>query len=297
MFLTKTERRRKIVQENITLKKTAAKDLLSAFKETETGRRPVNIDNTVQIGDGSLCIIGGPCSVESETQIMQTAQFVKESGAKILRGGCFKPRTSPYDFSGLEEQGLKLLRKAGDRFEIPVVTEVMDTRDIELVMKYSDILQIGSRNAMNYSLLREIGRTNKPILLKRGLMMTIKEFIMSAEYILSEGNMNVVLCERGIRTFETETRNTLDISAIPVLKEKTNLPVIVDPSHSAGKRSLIKPLSLAAAAAGADGLMIECHISPESALCDGKQSLNREEFEDAVNSVSIISDAIHPVLY
>lgn len=266
---------------------------LLVTKQRVSHKTIIPINEKVNIGGQNISIIGGPCSVESEEQIMQTAQFVKAHGGAVLRGGCFKPRTSPYDFQGLGLEGLKILKKAGEKHDLPVVTEVMDSEDIELVSEYSDILQIGSRNAMNYSLLRKIGKTKKTILLKRGLMMTIKELLMSAEYILSGGNPNVIICERGIRTFETETRNTLDISSIPILKEKTHLPVIVDPSHASGKRNLVEPLAMAAIAAGADGLIVECHIEPEFALCDGKQSLNKEEFQNLTYSVSKIAEAIH----
>jgi 3-deoxy-7-phosphoheptulonate synthase len=251
----------------------------------------VKINDKIAIGGNILNIMAGPCSVESKNQIMETAKFVKAYGGTILRGGCFKPRTSPYDFQGLGEEGLKLLSAAGKKYDLPIITEVMDTADVEIISSYADILQIGSRNALNYSLLKKVGKTKKPILLKRGLMMTIKELLMAAEYIMSEGNMNVILCERGIRTFESETRNTLDISAIPILKEKTHLPVIVDPSHASGKESLVLPLSLAAIAAGADGLIIECHNNPDNALCDGAQSLNPLKFQQVISSLSAIANA------
>jgi len=216
---------------------------------------------------------------------MATAHFVKKAGATILRGGAFKPRTSPYAFQGLGIEGLKFLKKAGDYYAMPVVTEVLDSEDIAMVSQYADILQVGARNCQNFSLLKKLGKIQKPILLKRGMMVTIKEYLMAAEYILAEGNTNVILCERGIRTFETETRNTLDISAVCVLKQKTHLPVMVDPSHASGNWKLIHPLSLAAIAAGADGLMIECHINPEAALCDGDQSLRPDKFELLMHDV------------
>jgi len=238
----------------------------------------VQLPYNVTISNSTLTIIAGPCSIESEEQIMATAEFVKNSGAVILRGGAFKPRTSPYAFQGMGIEGLKLLKKAGDAYKMPIITEVLDSEDIGVVSEYADILQVGARNCQNFSLLKKLGRLQKPVLLKRGMMVTIKEFLMAAEYILAEGNEHVILCERGIRTFETETRNTLDISAVPVLKQKTHLPVIVDPSHAAGNWKLIHPLALAAIAAGADGLMIECHIKPESALCDGEQSLRPDKF-------------------
>lgn len=245
-----------------------------SYRDTTTVQLPYN----TTISNSTLTVIAGPCSIESEEQIMATAEFVKNSGAAILRGGAFKPRTSPYAFQGMGIEGLKLLKKAGDAFQMPIITEVLDSEDIGIVSDYADILQVGARNCQNFSLLRKLGKLKKPVLLKRGMMVTIKEFLMAAEYILAEGNEQVILCERGIRTFETETRNTLDISAVPVLKQKTHLPVIVDPSHAAGNWKLIHPLALAALAAGADGLMIECHIKPEAALCDGEQSLRPDKF-------------------
>jgi len=245
----------------------------------------IDIDGKLKIGGGRLCLIAGPCSIESEEQMLSTALAVRDAGADILRGGAFKPRTSPYDFQGLGVEGLKMLRAAGDIAGLPVVTEVMDTEDLPVVAEYADILQIGARNCQNFSLLRKAGRMGLPILLKRGMMLTIKEFLLAAEYIIAEGNSKVILCERGIRTFETETRNTLDISAVPILKAKTKLPVFVDPSHAAGSRELVAPLSLAAVAAGADGLVIECHITPDTAWCDGKQSLTPGQFAALARSV------------
>lgn len=245
----------------------------------------VRVGPEASIGGIRLCIIAGPCSVESEEQIMETARCVRESGASVLRGGAFKPRSSPYAFQGMGIEGLKLLRKAGDRFNLPIISEVMDQDDIPIVAEFADIIQVGARNCQNYALLKKLGRINRPVLLKRGMMATIEEFLMSAEYILSGGNPNVILCERGIRTFETETRNTLDISAIPVLRRLTHLPVIVDPSHAAGDWRLIHPLSLASVAAGADGLMIEVHHEPEKALCDGKQSLKPERFRALMQDI------------
>jgi 3-deoxy-7-phosphoheptulonate synthase len=217
--------------------------------------------------------------VESEEQIMETAEAVKRAGGRILRGGAFKPRTSPYDFQGLEEEGLKLLRKAKEATGLDIVTEIMSDRDVELVAEYADILQIGARNMQNFALLKSLGRTTRPVLLKRGLSSTIKELLMSAEYILAHGNPNVILCERGIRTFETATRNTCDISAVPVLNELTHLPVILDPSHATGKRSLVPALARAAVAIGADGIMVEVHPRPEKAVSDGAQSLTIPQFE------------------
>ncbi len=253
------------------------------IKDTPT---VIRLANGTSIGGKDLVIMAGPCSVESESQMAEAARAVKESGATVLRGGAFKPRTSPYAFQGLGLEGLKMMRNAADREELAVVTEVMDPDDIPVICEYADILQIGARNCQNFALLKKVGKTGKPVLLKRGMMTTIEEFLMAAEYILSEGNMNVILCERGIRTFETETRNTLDISAIPVLKSKTHLPVVVDPSHAAGNWKLIEPLALAAVAAGADGLIIEVHPTPETALCDGKQSLRPDKFASMMEKIN-----------
>jgi len=255
------------------------------FSKTYCDCTAIQLPYNTTVSHHNVTIIAGPCSIESEEQIMATAHFVKKAGATILRGGAFKPRTSPYAFQGLGIEGLKLLKKAGDYYAMPVVTEVLDSEDIVMVSQYADILQVGARNCQNFSLLKKLGKIQKPILLKRGMMVTIKEYLMAAEYILAEGNTNVILCERGIRTFETETRNTLDISAVCVLKQKTHLPVMVDPSHASGNWKLIHPLSLAAIAAGADGLMIECHINPEAALCDGDQSLRPDKFELLMHDV------------
>ncbi len=244
------------------------------FKKEDT---VVSIDSAC-FGVNKFGVIAGPCSVESEKQIVKTAIKVKKSGAKMLRGGAFKPRTSPYSFQGLEKEGLKLLAIAKKEAKIPFVTEVVNPEDVELVGEYADCLQIGARNVQNFSLLKRVGRFGKPVLLKRGMSTTIEEFLMSAEYILSEGCKDVILCERGIRTFETATRNTLDISAIPVIKERSHLPIIVDPSHATGSRKYVVPLSLAAIACGADGIMVEVHPEPEKALCDGPQSLTLSEF-------------------
>lgn len=258
--------------------------VLASRSIKDTGTQ-IDMGRGVTMGGDSLCVIAGPCSIESETQIMEAAETVRESGASILRGGAYKPRSSPYAFQGMGLDGLRLLRKAGDRFGLPIITEVLDQDDIPVVEEYSDIIQIGARNCQNFSLLKKVGRTRKPVLLKRGMMVTIEEFLLAAEYLLAEGNLNVILCERGIRTFETETRNTLDISAVPLLKQRTHLPVIVDPSHAAGTWKLIHPLSLAAVAAGADGLMVEMHPHPESALCDGKQSLRPDRFMALMGSI------------
>ncbi len=229
----------------------------------------VKIREGVEVGSKRIAIIAGPCSIESEDQIEDIARKVKESGASILRGGAFKPRSSPYTFQGLGEDGLRMLKAVSEKFDIPTVSEVMDTRDVDLVAKYTDILQIGARNMQNFNLLKEVGQTKKPIILKRGLSATMKELLMSAEYILSEGNFNVILCERGIRTFEKFTRNTLDLSAVPSIKMLSHLPIIVDPSHACGKWGLVAPLSKAAVACGADGLLIEVHNNPQEALSDG----------------------------
>lgn len=246
----------------------------------------------VKIGGGNLGIIAGPCSIESESQIMKIAASVKNSGCNILRGGAFKPRTSPYAYQGMGEEGLKLLKKAGDEFGMPVITEVMDSNMLDLISEYSDILQIGTRNAQNFTLLKEVGRVKKPVVLKRGMAQTVEEWLMSAEYIMSEGNRDVILCERGIRTFETATRNTLDLIAIPVVNERTHLPVIVDPSHAAGKWQYVTPMALAAITAGADGLMVEVHHYPENAVSDGAQSLKPEKFEILMGEIKKIAPVI-----
>lgn len=253
----------------------------------------------VEIGAPAFVVIAGPCSVETKAQLFETADAVKASGAALLRGGAFKPRTSPYSFQGLGEEGLQLLAQARMRTGLPVVTEVMDTSDIPLVEAYADIIQIGARNIQNFSLLKKAGLAGKPVLLKRGLMTTMDEFLMSAEYILAAGNEQVILCERGIRTFETATRNTLDLSVVPLLKEKTHLPVIVDPSHATGKRRLVKPLAKAALAVGADGIMVEAHVCPENALCDGDQSLRPDELSDLLDCLRTLApffDREMPVL-
>ncbi len=243
----------------------------------EPGKR-----TTIKIGDTSigsgLVVIAGPCSVENEEQMLAAAQAVKKAGANILRGGAFKPRTSPYAFQGLGLQGLKILEKAKNETNLPVVTEVIDPRDVSWIAEYVDILQIGTRNMQNFALLKEVGKAGRPVLLKRGMHSTLEEWLNCAEYILSEGNPDVILCERGIRTFEKYTRNTLDLSAVPAIKELTHLPIIIDPTHSTGRLSLIQPMSLAAVAAGCDGLMIEVHAKPEEALCDGEQSMTPDIF-------------------
>lgn len=240
----------------------------------------VNVGDLKIGGDNPPVIIAGPCSVESRNQIIETAIALKEIGVDILRGGAFKPRTSPYDFQGLGYKGLEYLKEAGQITGIPVVTEVMSENDLDAVVECADIVQIGSRNMFNYPLLKAVGRISKPVLLKRGMSATILEWIMAAEYIAERGNMNIILCERGIRTFETYTRNTLDLSAVPIVGSKTGLPVIVDPSHGTGIRELILPMSKAAIACGADGLMIEVHLDPKNALCDGHQSITVEEYKN-----------------
>jgi 3-deoxy-7-phosphoheptulonate synthase len=246
-------------------------------KEFRPGRTSV-VANGVEIGGDEFIVMAGPCSVESEKQILSIAHMVAEQGAKFLRGGAFKPRTSPYDFQGMEREGLKLLRKAREETGLGVITEVMSDRDVEMVAEYADILQIGARNMQNFSLLKELGKAKRPVMLKRGLSSTIRELLMSAEYIVAHGNPNVILCERGIRTFETATRNTCDITAVPVLNELSHLPVILDPSHATGKRSLVPPLARAGVAIGADGLIVEVHPHPEKAISDGAQSLNPDQF-------------------
>lgn len=250
-----------------------------------------------RFGSEKVVIIAGPCSVENREQLMETAKAVKSAGGVILRGGAFKPRSSPYNFQGLGEEGLKFLEEARAGTGLPVVTEVMDTRLVELVAGYTDILQIGSRNMQNYPLLKEVGKLRKPVLLKRGMMSTIEEFLLAAEYILNQGNEQVILCERGIRTFETSTRNTLDLSAVPMLKHLSHLPVIVDPSHGTGHRWMVPAMAKAAVAAGADGLIIEVHFKPEEALCDGHQSLSPDEFTSLMTDLRKIAQAVGRDIY
>ncbi|MDY6856659.1 MAG: 3-deoxy-7-phosphoheptulonate synthase [Thermodesulfobacteriota bacterium] len=262
-----------------------------ASRELKSEATVVHINERVRIGSERVVVIAGPCAVESEEQIIESAVSVKDAGADILRGGAFKPRTSPYSFQGLEEEGLKLLAKAREKTGLPVVTEVMNPKDVDLVANYSDIMQVGARNVQNFALLKNLGKCNRPILLKRGMMTTIEEFLMSAEYILSAGNQDVVLCERGIRTFETATRNTLDLACIPVLKERSHLPLIVDPSHATGYWSYVAPMSYAAIAAGADGLMIEVHPKPEEAESDGIQSLKPNKFANLMKNLRAYIDA------
>jgi 3-deoxy-7-phosphoheptulonate synthase len=241
------------------------------------------------VGSQQLALMAGPCSVEGEEQVFRIAEAVAKAGATIMRGGAYKPRTSPYSFQGLGEEGLKLLRRAADAHGLAVVSEVMDSQLVEQVARYADILQVGARNMQNYSLLREVGRASKPVLLKRGLASTIEEWLMSAEHVVSHGNAQVILCERGIRTFETYTRNTLDLNAIPVVKELSHLPVIVDPSHGTGLRDKVAPMARAAIAAGADGLLIEVHHDPDHALSDGAQSLWPEQYAELVKQIATIA--------
>src|ERR1700726_935090 len=243
--------------------------------------------NGLEIGGEEFIVMAGPCSVESEKQIMQTAEGVAAAGARMLRGGAFKPRTSPYDFQGMEEQGLKLLRKAKEATGLGVITEVMSDRDVDLVAEYTDCMQVGARNMQNFALLKSLGGCGRPVLLKRGMSSTIKELLMSAEYLVAHGNSNVLLCERGIRTFETHSRNTCDIVAVPALNELTHLPVILDPSHATGRRSLIPALSRAAVAIGADGLIVEVHPAPEKAMSDGAQSLDLVGFEKMMRELNL----------
>ncbi len=244
------------------------------------------------IGGKKIHIIAGPCAIENMPTLLKIAQVVKKAGATFIRGGAFKPRTSPYSFQGLGEEGMKILAEAKAKTGLPVVTELMDPRDIDVILKYSDVIQIGTRNMQNFRLLQEVGSHSKPILLKRGLSATIKELLMAAEYIMAQGNNKVILCERGIRTFETATRNTLDLSAVPVLKRLSHLPVIVDPSHGVGKWDLVAPMAKAAIAAGADGLVIEVHTNPEDALSDGEQSLRPEKFYTLMKELKAVAKAV-----
>lgn len=262
-----------------------------ASRETKDGNTVITVGD-VKIGGPKCVVIAGPCAVESPEQLMETAFVVKEAGASMLRGGAFKPRTSPYSFQGLGEEGLKILAQAREKTGLPVVTEVMSDSDIELVESYADVLQLGARNIQNFALLKALGQAKKPVLLKRGMMTTLEELLMSAEYILASGNDQVILCERGIRTFETATRNTLDISAVPVLKDKTHLPVIVDPSHAIGQWKFVLPLAKAAVAVGADGLLIEVHPDPLHALSDGPQSLKPEKFYKLMDEIESIAKIV-----
>lgn len=272
----------------------SVKRVSEPFKQANRKFHPedtvVNIGN-IKIGGGHFAMIAGPCSVESEQQITDVALAVKNAGANILRGGAFKPRTSPYAFQGLKDEGIRMLLEAKKATGLPIITEIMNVRSLDL-FEDVDIIQVGARNMQNFDLLQELGKTDKPILLKRGLANTLQELLMSAEYIMSEGNENIILCERGIRTYEHYTRNTLDLSAIPVLHEITHLPVVIDPSHATGKASLVPSMAVAAAAAGADGIMIEVHNNPSKALCDGAQSLTPEQFAKVNETVNKVREAI-----
>lgn len=265
-------------------------DYKLAGRKSKPGGTVVRLDD-IEIGGDQFIVMAGPCAVEGYEQLLATAEIVKSGGAKILRGGAFKPRSSPYVFQGLEEKGLQMLAEVRVQTGLPVVTEVMDTRQVELVYRYTDIFQIGSRSMQNFPLLKEVAKTDKPVLFKRGLGATIDEYLQAAEYIL-QGNENVILCERGIRTFETSTRNTLDLNAIPMLKHLSHLPVIVDPSHGTGHPWMVAPMSRAAMAAGADGILVEVHHKPEEALCDGQQSLNPEEFYNMMHDLYLVGSAI-----
>jgi len=290
------------IKPNFDTRKIKILDGVSAvYRVTEPFRlasRGHKKENTViKIGDvilgaNEIVTIAGPCAVESEKQIMTIAKIVKDAGAKILRGGAFKPRTSPYSFQGLGEDGLKFLRKAGDEFGLAVITEIMDPIRIELIYKYTDIFQLGSRNMQNFPLLRELGKVDKPVMIKRGMSATIDEWLMAAEYILASGNESVMVCERGIRTFETSTRNTFDLSAIPVIHQRSHLPIIADPSHATGIRDKVIPMARAAVAAGTDGLMVEVHHDPSSAMSDGPQALLPEQFKELMSQVRMIAEVI-----
>lgn len=276
----------------------AVEDVMRIIKPYKLASREFKNETTVievngkKIGGKKIPVIAGPCAVESEKVVRNIADKIKAAGASFIRGGAFKPRTSPYSFQGLGEEGLKILANTRERTGLPVITEIMDSRDLDVMVKYTDIVQIGARNMQNFRLLLEVGTINKPVLLKRGLSATINEWLMAAEYIMSKGNLNVILCERGIRTFETATRNTLDLSAIPVLKELTHLPVIVDPSHAVGKWNLVAPMAKASVAAGADGLLIEVHTNPEEALSDGEQSLKPDVFEKLMKELKPVARAV-----
>lgn len=248
--------------------------------------------NGAKIGGGDFAVMAGPCAIESEEQLMKTAYAVKECGLKILRASAYKPRTSPYDFQGMREEGIALLKKAKEKTGLVTETEVMDIRQIDYLSKNVDILRVGSRNMQNFDLLRELGKIKNPVVLKRGMSSTIKEFLLAAEYIISEGNPNVIMCERGIKTFETATRNTLDLSAVPIIKQESHLPIIIDPSHSTGNRNYVESMCMAALACGADGLLIEVHPDPESALCDGPQSVTLEQLKEIVGKLRMLAPAV-----
>ncbi len=263
-----------------------------ASREFKPDPTVVSVNGT-KIGGDTLAVIAGPCAVESYEQVLEAAMCAKEAGARLLRGGAFKPRTSPYSFQGLGAEGLKILARVREEVGLPIVTECLSQDDVELVSEYADVIQVGARNMQNYAMLEKLGKQQRPILLKRGMMSTMEELLMSAEYILSNGNYGVILCERGIRTFEKLTRNTCDIAAIPALKHLSHLPVILDPSHATGERHLIPPVSMAGVAAGADGLIIEIHPNPDKALCDGYQSLHLDQFRDLMTQVGTIAKAVN----
>lgn len=285
-------------EENAIRSMAGVEDVMRILKPYKLASRDFKSKDTTinvrgeTIGGKKLQVIAGPCAVENKTVLINIGKKVKEAGATFIRGGAFKPRTSPYSFQGLGEEGLKYLADVRKRTGLPVVTELMDPRDIDVIVKYADIIQIGARNMQNFRLLLEVGTCKKPVLLKRGLSATIKEWLMAAEYIMSKGNQSVILCERGIRTFETATRNTLDLSSVPVLKGLTHLPVIVDPSHGVGKMSLVGPMAKAAVAVGADGLIIEVHTNPEEALSDGEQSLRPDDFKKLMKELKTIASAV-----
>lgn len=263
-----------------------------ASREEKSEDTVIKIKDNIVIGGKEIIVMAGPCAVENKACLFDIAKEVKSIGAKVLRGGAFKPRTSPYAFQGLGLKGLKYLHEVGRELGLAIITETMDTREVHQVEKYADIIQIGARNMQNFDLLKEVGACRKPVLLKRGMSSTIKDLLMSAEYILSEGNPNVMLCERGIRTFETATRNTLDLSLVPIVKKLSHLPIVVDPSHATGKWNLILPMSKAAIAAGADGLMVEVHTKPEEALSDGIQSLKPEKFQKVIEGIRPVAEAV-----
>ena len=266
---------------------------LTTIKEKNQERTRIKVKDVI-VGEG-VTVIAGPCSIESEGQTIETAIKVKEAGADIIRGGAFKPRTSPYSFQGLGIKGLQILEKAGKETGLPVITEVLDPRDVSWVCEYVDILQVGTRNMQNFSLLKEVGKSGKPVLLKRGMFSTLSEWLSCAEYVLAEGNPSVILCERGIRTFESYTRNTLDLAVVPSIKEVSHLPVIVDPSHGTGRLSLIEQMSLASVAAGADGVMVEVHRNPAEALCDGDQSLTPQMFTRMMKKLRQLQDSMKKI--
>lgn len=267
-----------------------------ASREFQAENTVVKLGDDIAIGSNQVVVMAGPCSVESESQIDTAAAIVAESGSKVLRGGAFKPRSSPYSFQGMGEEGLKIMRKAADKYRLKVVTEVMDARQIPMILDYADMLQVGARNMQNFDLLKELGRVSKPILLKRGIAATIEELLLSAEYILAGGNYQVVLCERGIRTFENYTRNTLDVSAIPVIHKLSHLPIVADPSHGTGRRDKVGPMARASVAAGADGLLIEVHPDPTRALSDGAQTLFPDQFKQLMKELHMIAPAVERTL-